>query len=838
MNQKTLFVRQAAKGFIIMRQTIGHYTASFMGIMIIILSGLMAGCEQPAKTEALPPPAKSVASSNDAIPQEKQDINNNEPKPQATSLKSAETDKAQPKAQETAKVIEQQLMAPEDSTGFKKLHIAEIICMSRPDAKPAPNAPGTNISDEWYVKIDGQSGPRHDSIGVLAFSPQLDHIAYAAKKDSKFRLIVDGNVESSEFDDIGCITFGPDGKRLAYGARTENKWMAIVDGNAGVGYDFVDYFAFSPDGKHFAYAAGKENGKKQTVVLDGVEICPPYDTTWMPVFSNDSKRIAFIAEDNLKKFMVVDGIPDEKYDTVGKPFFSPDSQRYAYFAGKDNYRFLVLDGVAGTPFEILPTRDIPVFGPNDNRVAYRAQIEDNWFVVVNDQIGPFFDGIGDRSIVLSPDGKSHAYAAQKDKQWCVVVDDQPGPLYEGIAAYGPVFSPDGKHIAYGAIAHSKYFLVLDGQPMPGYDNYLDIGNNSILFSPDSSHIIYKAKMGTKWHMAVDGRLGPAYDSLQFKPTITENAVEYLAQRDGWVLRCKRFFEQPAVENEVAVNEQRLMPLEDTQKNQRIAYISNNLMVVVDSCPQEKPDSLVFVLGGPFRNRESDYYGKSVSNFYIGKFEVTQKEWVEVMESNPSKFKGDNLPVEMVSWYDCVEYCNKRSIKEGLKPYYNIDSNKKDPYNKNERDDIKWTVTTNRGANGYRLPTELEWEYAASGGQSSRNYIYSGSNFIDAVAWYWKNSGDEYQAGFWSRIVIEGNNNRTKPVGEKESNELGLYDMSGNVREWCWDWYESVRPYDSQGRVWKGGGWLGVEFPCESSFRAGWEANSKSSDTGFRVCRNR
>jgi formylglycine-generating enzyme required for sulfatase activity len=289
---------------------------------------------------------------------------------------------------------------------------------------------------------------------------------------------------------------------------------------------------------------------------------------------------------------------------------------------------------------------------------------------------------------------------------------------------------------------------------------------------------------------------------------------------------------------VTVNEQRLMPLEDTQNYQRIAYISDNLMVVISDCPQEKPDNLVLVLGGTFRNTESNYYGKSVSNFYIGKYEVTQKEWSEVMGSNPSKFKGDNLPVEMVSWYDCIEYCNKRSIKEGLKPYYNIDKNKKDPHNTNERDDIKWTVTTNAGADGYRLPTEAEWEYAAGGGQMSRSYIYSGSNFVDEVAWYWRNSGDKYLTGFWFLRVIENNNDKTKSVGGKESNELGLYDMSGNVREWCWDWHESSGPDDPQGRVWKGGGWLGSDYVCEPSFRGNSAAHDRHPDTGFRVCRSK
>jgi Uncharacterized conserved protein len=278
-----------------------------------------------------------------------------------------------------------------------------------------------------------------------------------------------------------------------------------------------------------------------------------------------------------------------------------------------------------------------------------------------------------------------------------------------------------------------------------------------------------------------------------------------------------------------------------------------IMVVVSSCSQKEPENLL-VKGGTFTNTKSNYYGKSVtiSSFYIGKYEVTQKEWIEVMGSNPSQFKGDNLPVEMATWYECVEYCNKRSIKEGLKPYYNIDKNKKDPNNGNDTDDIKWTVTINAGANGYRLPTEAEWEYAAGGGQMSKSYTYSGGNDVDKVAWYWKNSGDTNLTGVWSWSMIEKNHCKTKSVGGKEPNELGLYDMSGNVREFCWDWYgdlESTETWrvvetDPKGsssgslRVWRSGGWLGDASCCESSFRGSYEANNRGPDQGFRVCRGK
>lgn len=200
---------------------------------------------------------------------------------------------------------------------------------------------------------------------------------------------------------------------------------------------------------------------------------------------------------------------------------------------------------------------------------------------------------------------------------------------------------------------------------------------------------------------------------------------------------------------------------------------------------------------------------TIQDFYIWKTEVTQSQYENIMGKNPSKFIGANHPVERVSWYDAVAYCNKRSEQEGLMPCY---SGSED------------SITCDFTANGYRLPTSAEWEYAAKGGRKVDCFTYAGSDNLDEVAWYDDNSGD-----------------KTHDVATKKPNTLGLFDMSGNVWEWCWNESGSMR-------VKRGGGSTGAllwpvrisfgSINCAVSFISSDSASRNSADDlGFRVVRS-
>jgi sulfatase modifying factor 1 len=231
--------------------------------------------------------------------------------------------------------------------------------------------------------------------------------------------------------------------------------------------------------------------------------------------------------------------------------------------------------------------------------------------------------------------------------------------------------------------------------------------------------------------------------------------------------------------------------------------------------------MVLVKGGVLP-RGSGLSGQTVGDFQIGKYEVTWGEWKAVRDwavtkgydlSGVGGGSGEDHPVRDVNWYQVVKWCNARSEKEGKTAVYTVGGV---VYRTGES-----VPTVRESRNGYRLPLEKEWEWAARGGVSSKGYEYSGSNDLNGVGWYLDNTGG-------ATVNLWGGHG-TWPVGKKKANELGFYDMSGNVWEWCFDEIE-VGAY----RVDRGGSWISSTIGCIVAHRGNLSPTNSNASLGFRV----
>lgn len=278
---------------------------------------------------------------------------------------------------------------------------------------------------------------------------------------------------------------------------------------------------------------------------------------------------------------------------------------------------------------------------------------------------------------------------------------------------------------------------------------------------------------------------------------------------------------------------------ETETNTSIAETSDD----VNSADQPMPEGFVLIEGGTFemgspeseawRSEDEIQHSVTVSDFYMSAYEVTQQEYQDIMGENPSNFSGENLPVEQVSWLDAVAYCNVRSEQEGLTPAYTIDGS---------------SVSWDRSANGYRLPTEAEWEYACRAGTTTPFNTETSISAEESNYWgdypymiednYFSQENLETQPGVYRQTTVE--------VDSFSPNAWGLYNMHGNVGEWVWDYYgeystdaqtDPTGPETGTRRVNRGGGWNDFAKNLRSAYRAAAPEENSSFSVGIRLVRN-